>query len=166
MKRSTKVALTLLAPAMAAFGCRQQPPAPPANAVQTVRERTLEEEWAEPGEGPNGEQVATDGTTPANQTTTHRSHGGWWPMFIPWGRSGYRQGYSSSPPVIQPRMSPTTQHTGGSGTSRSTLPHIAPHSTSSPHTSTSTHSTSRSSSSTHVTRGGFGHTGSHHSGLS
>src|SRR6218665_1103782 len=105
MKRSTKVALTLLAPAMAAFGCRQQPPVPPPNAAQAVRERTLEEEWAEPGEVPTGEQVAANGTNPNGQTTTHRTHTGWWPMFIPWGRSGYRQGYSSSPPAIQPRVS-------------------------------------------------------------
>ena len=75
MKRSSKVALTLLVPAMTAFGCGHSNQAVHPSAVQTAQDCGVP---AQPGEPPK--QPCTPATT-----TSHRSHYG----------SGYRSSGSS-----------------------------------------------------------------------
>ena len=150
MKRSSKVALTLLIPAMTAFGCSQKP-------VQVVNDPTKPnattcDQPAQPGEPPKQPcvQPATPGSNNYRTTHTYHSSYGARPFF--WGNlwgSGPSWGSGSS----------STGHTtsghslGSSGHSTSGTSSGIAHGSSSSHSSTG-----------HVSSGGFGHTSSHFSG--
>ena len=91
MKRSTNVALTLLIPAMASFGCSR--PAPPPPQPQVVADCQQPAKPGEP-EKPKCPPATATGYRSGYGSTSHyrSSHGSWFgPIF---GGSSYR---SSSP---------------------------------------------------------------------
>gem|GEM_PF-5920972 len=145
MKRSTRVALSLLVPAMTAFGCgqRAQPPKP-HHQDQTA---TTCDRPPQPGEA---EKVpCPPPQTAQNTNTTHRS--------------SYYHGYGARPAFFGP-----TIHLGGSSTPVHTTSGVTPtpHSTTSgiAHSTAGTSHATHSTSSSHVSSGGFGRIGGAFSG--
>lgn len=143
MKRSTRVALSLLIPAMTAFGCGQKPQ-PPKPRTQDQTASTCDRP-PQPGE-------AEKTPCPPQQTTHHSST-----------RSSSYHGYGARPAFFGPSInlggSSTTTHTTSSVNSPShpTTSGIA-------HSTTGTSHAPHSTSSSHVSSGGFGRIGSFFSG--
>ena len=96
MKRSTNVVLTLLVPAMAAFGCsRESPPAISGGSFDSsdIDPTSLgDQETAKTDD--EKKQAATNSAVPGHGTMTHH-RGGYIP--IPW-MGGYRGGVSPTVP--------------------------------------------------------------------
>lgn len=139
MKRCAKVVLTLLVPAMTAFGCGQAQP-PPEEVQSATPHCDVPKE-----PGPDGKvpppcpPPQAHGTSQARSSYYHRPY---------YGRSSSWGWFRSTAPSSHP----STTHTSGTHT---TSTH-----TSTSHTSGTTHHSGS------VSRGGFGSTGSHFSGLS
>ncbi|MCX7421311.1 MAG: hypothetical protein NT013_17455 [Planctomycetia bacterium] len=112
MKRSTNVALTLLVPAMAAFGCSRPAPPPPMNQ-QVAADCQQPAKPGEPAKPKCDPATATGSRTNYGSGSHYRSsHGSWFgPIF---GGSSYR---SSSPVTSHGATShgtTSTSHTSGS----------------------------------------------------
>ena len=137
MKRSTNIVLTLLAPAMAAFGCSRE--TPPDLGGGSFAEPSAMEQTADlnhNGEKTDEQQTTGTGTgtsTSHSSTSVHRGRG-YLPIPIPIPMGGNRGRVA---PIAQPRSTP------------------APSIPSAPTPSGNS-----------VSRGGFGGTGSHLSGAS
>ncbi len=161
MKRSTNVALTLLVPAMAAFGCSQQPTpqetgraligqGPGGHAAAGEKEEwetnsdcDLPAKPGEPDKTPCNSPESGTGSAPVGHA---RSTGGYIGRrsYFPFFFGGFRSGGMNTAPS---HSSTGTRPSQGTGTSTGT---------SQPHSS--------GTSSSSVTHGGFGGTGSHLSG--
>lgn len=105
MKRSTNVALTLLVPAMAAFGCGHQPATPVhrGGVEQTAQDCDTP---AKPGEP---EKPKCEPKTQQQSSTRHSSYGRSSSYSRPWF-GGYNSGSTTSPSST----SVATSHTTGS----------------------------------------------------
>lgn len=151
MKRSANVMLTLLVPAMSAFGCgRQPPPLVPQHANQPANQQVAADCQvpAKPGEPEKPPCPPPDTTTSQGNGSTHGS---------------YYRGRSVFAPVFGgSRSVPTTPLHGTTSSSHITTPN---HTSGSSHPTASSHpTTSHTSSASHVSRGGFGSSGAHASG--
>ena len=145
MKRSSKVALTLLVPSMAAFGCSQTEPPKPAptsfaasgKVNSAARNNKEDDEFvvSQNEDDSEKENAQASNLTPTSTSTGqhyhHRS------MYFPNVFGGSSNRYQNPPPSIPGRSIAGPVNSGGS----------APHSTG-----------------VGITRGGFGGTGSHLSG--
>src|SRR4051794_22420521 len=113
MKRSTNVVLTLLVPAMAAFGCSQQSQqSMPSLGGGSFSEASADGTTAVNGENPekSDDRNKQDATNPAvaGHTPTRTHHGGFLP--IPW-MGGYRGGRSAPP--APSRVATVASHPSG-----------------------------------------------------
>ena len=155
MKRSSKVALTLLVPSMAAFGCSQgESPKPNPARVATSgqlnrassdqKEKEDEEFVVSQNEGDSENPNAQNSNlTPTSNSTGHYHHR---TSFIPYffGGSSNRYQNSAQPRTTSAPMSTPSGHpTAGPVGSGASVPH---------------------STGAGISRGGFGGTGSHLSG--
>lgn len=165
MKRSKNVFLTLLVPAMAAFGCSKE--TDPAGRGGSFDTTTAEPTavYGESAEKTDDEKNAT-GTTPqstASHTGTTRHHGSY--FHIPW-IMGHRSGIAPTIPIpVGSGMNHSSGISHPSGSSRS---NSVSHPATASHPTSSIHPGSSHPGSTHpggsITHGGFGGTGSHMSG--
>lgn len=158
MKRSKNVFLTLLVPAMAAFGCsKETAPAARGGSFDTA----ATEPTAVYGESPEktDEEKNAEGTQPTTTShTTARHHGGY--FYMPW-LMGHRSGMSRAIPTpVGSGMNHSTGISHPSGTSRTPS---ASHPTTASHPTGSSHLGSSHPGGS-ITHGGFGGTGSHLSG--
>ncbi len=156
MKRSSKVALTLLVPSMAAFGCSQsEPPKPIPASVATASK--LNRASPDQNEGEDEEFVVSQNEGDAenanaqssNLTPTPNSTGHYYrhrTSFIPYFFGGSSNRYQNSVPprpTSAPISTPSGHPMAGSAGGGASVPH---------------------STGAGISRGGFGGTGSHLSG--
>lgn len=151
MKRCAKVALTLLPPLMASFGCSRQTSVQTATPCEPLRAADGQPIPPQAGQPPTC-------AAPGTQHSTHHSHWGssrrygW--GYSPYGGSYWSRSHTTPPPAppVSSSHSTTTSHspTHTAGVSHSSIGH----------STTSHHTSSRTS------FGGFGSSGSHHSGWS
>ena len=156
MKRSSKVALTLLVPSMAAFGCSQSEP-PKPNPASVAAASKVNHASPDQKEGADEEFVVSqnegDSENPnaqnSNLTPTSNSTGHSYrhrTSFIPYFFGGSSNRYQNSAPprpMSAPMSTPSGHPTAGSAGGGASVPH---------------------STGAGISRGGFGGTGSHLSG--